>query len=410
MNQRLQALGAVLRKDLQLFWLIAALTATLNVLANVSAIVTQTEVMGGLVVGASLLATTLLIVLVFHEDSAVSGKRGWLTRPVPGMTILAAKCIFVLLFVLLPGMLGNVLDGFYVGRPPVSVLASGMAEGFSGAALSWVVWTMVLAALTSGIRQAIGAFLLCIVMLVLALFFAWPVSGLMDTADSGAGGISIGAQTLEWLATLAALPVLWILYRRRHGRRDAFVLVVMAVMAGGTWLFTAAHTDASSLERERLMKITRGDLDAASGELERFYALNQAAMNALKDGNVAKATTLANELAQLALKYPNDWNYGNAIQDANQVLGRIALANGDVAEASRRLLASADSKGSPQMNSFGPNMQLAKDLLEKGEPEVVIEYFNRCSSFWKMGRKELASWTSSVRSGKIPDFGANLNY
>jgi len=34
------------------------------------------------------------------------------------------------------------------------------------------------------------------------------------------------------------------------------------------------------------------------------------------------------------------------IRDANQVLGRIALSNGDVGKASRRLLASAASKGS----------------------------------------------------------------
>jgi tetratricopeptide (TPR) repeat protein len=257
----------------------------------------------------------------------------------------------------------------------------------------------VLAALTSGIRQAIGAFLVCMVTLVLGYILLLPASVFLD--DNG-------TRTLEWLATFAALAVLWILYGRRHGRRAALVLVGV-VLAGGAWLFVAQREDSTAAQQQ-MMKISQGDLDAASNELERFYALNRAAKNALKEGNVEKAASLANELAQLAPKYTDSWNYGNAIQDANQVLGQIALSNGDVAEASRRLLASADSKGSPQMNSFGPNMQLAKALLEKGERDVVIEYFNRCSTFWTMGRKELARWTASVRSGKNPDFGANLDY
>jgi hypothetical protein len=92
------------------------------------------------------------------------------------------------------------------------------------------------------------------------------------------------------------------------------------------------------------------------------------------------------------------------------VLGRIALAAGKVAEAKKRLLASADSKGSPQMNSFGPNMQLAKDLLAKGEEEVVLEYFIRCGRFWKMGTDRLAAWTEAVKKGETPGFGANLEY
>ena len=166
----------------------------------------------------------------------------------------------------------------------------------------------------------------------------------------------------------------------------------------------------SSAEQARQMKIAHGDLDAAKDETERFYALNRAAKNAMKGGKTEKAQALATELERLAPKYKNDWNYGNAVQDANQVLGRIALTKGDVADAKKRLLASADSKGSPQMNSFGPNMQLAKDLLEKGEKDVVLEYFDRCTKFWKMGQDRLAAWGASAKNGEIPEFGANLDY
>ena len=172
----------------------------------------------------------------------------------------------------------------------------------------------------------------------------------------------------------------------------------------------AEQSSVSPAEQERNMKLIQGDLSVATNEVERFYALNRAAKNALQAGNVQEAEALANELARLAPKYTNDWNYGNAIQDANQVLGRIALSKGDVAEAQKRLLASAESKGSPQMNSFGPNMQLAKALLEKGEKDVVLDYFQRCGKFWKMGEDRLTAWTASVKKGEIPEFGPNLKY
>ncbi len=163
-------------------------------------------------------------------------------------------------------------------------------------------------------------------------------------------------------------------------------------------------------ERKRQMKIAKGDLNVVTNEVERFYALNRASRNALKEGKTDEARKLANELLEMARTRTNDWNYGNAIQDSNQVLGRIALAKGDLAEAKKRLLDSADSKRSPQINSFGPNMRLAKEHLGKGETEVVLEYFNRCRAFWEMGDEQLASWTESVTNGKAPDFGADLDY
>ncbi|QDU91237.1 hypothetical protein Pla175_46570 [Pirellulimonas nuda] len=163
-------------------------------------------------------------------------------------------------------------------------------------------------------------------------------------------------------------------------------------------------------EQDRQMRIVSGDLDAAKTETERFYALGRAARNALDAGKIDEAKALSLELEALAAKHKDDWNYGNAVQDSNQVFGRIALSAGDVEEAKRRLLASADSKGSPQMNSFGPNMQLAKELLEKGEKDVVMEYFDRCGDFWEMGTDSLDQWRDSVSRGTTPNFGANLKY
>ena len=72
------------------------------------------------------------------------------------------------------------------------------------------------------------------------------------------------------------------------------------------------------------------------------------------------------------------------------------------------MLLAGDTPGSPQLDSFGPNMLLAKELLEHGEREAVIEYFKRCGRFWEMERTRLEQWTKDARAGRTPDFGANL--
>ncbi len=151
-------------------------------------------------------------------------------------------------------------------------------------------------------------------------------------------------------------------------------------------------------------------LTNASREEEKFYALDDAAKESFEVGKIEDAGKYAKDLLTLAPKYRGDWNYGNAIQDGNLVLGRIALKEGRIDEAKQYLIGAGESPGSPQMNSFGPNMSLAKDLLEKGERDVVLQYFDLCRKFWKMGNDNLDQWAKDVKAGKIPDFGANLVY
>ena len=159
----------------------------------------------------------------------------------------------------------------------------------------------------------------------------------------------------------------------------------------------------------RLAKATN-ELAKARTNQERFYALNAAAKESFIVGNTNEAKKFADELIALLPKFPNDWNYGNAVQDANLVLGRIAVKEGRTDEAKQRLIAAGNSPGSPQMNSFGPNVSLAKDLLEKGERDVVIQYLELCRRFWKMDGGHLDTWIQDIKAGKIPDFGPNLVY
>jgi RNA polymerase sigma factor (sigma-70 family) len=152
------------------------------------------------------------------------------------------------------------------------------------------------------------------------------------------------------------------------------------------------------------------DLQAAKTPEKRFYALGDAAKRSFDVGKYDDARKFAEELMALMPNYTNDWNYGNAIQDANLVLGRLAVRAGKISEAKAFLAASGKSKGSPQMNSFGPNMSLALDLLKAGERDAVLEHFMRCREFWKFHPEKLDGWMQEVMAGKTPDFGANLLY
>lgn len=151
-------------------------------------------------------------------------------------------------------------------------------------------------------------------------------------------------------------------------------------------------------------------LAKATTDEERFYALNDVAKQSFVLGKVEEARKAANELLVLLPKFTKNWNYGNAVQDGNLVLGRIAVKEGRIEDAKQRLLEAGKSPGSPQMNTFGPNMSLAKDLILEGERTVVVEYFELCRKFWEMDRGRLDEWSRELKAGKTPNFGANLVY
>lgn len=148
---------------------------------------------------------------------------------------------------------------------------------------------------------------------------------------------------------------------------------------------------------------------AGMDTLHRFYALSDLAVAAFDAGELGKARSYANELLSLASRYAKDWNNGNAIYYGNLVLGRLALRENDTRKAKALLLAAGHTHGSPQLNSFGPNLMLAKELLDKGERDTVLQFFALCKVFWKMDRGLLDQWSATVRGGGMPDFGSHLS-
>lgn len=158
-------------------------------------------------------------------------------------------------------------------------------------------------------------------------------------------------------------------------------------------------------KREMAQKaLAMGEQSLNASAVDRFYRLGAVAKTALEAMEVDKAGTYAQQLLNVAPNYESNWNYGNAIHNANVILGRIALRVGDLQKAGEHLIFAGKTPGSPQLNSFGPDMILAKELLEHGQRDVVLQYFNLCMNFWEMGRDQLRSWIENVEQGRVPEF------
>lgn len=134
----------------------------------------------------------------------------------------------------------------------------------------------------------------------------------------------------------------------------------------------------------------------------RFAVLADAAQCALLAGDDSKAGAYASELLQQVGASPGERD-GNAIHDGHRILGHVALNAGDVEGAKRHLLESAKTPGSPVLNSFGPELTLAKDLLAKGERQAVIQYLESLPRFWQGRQEAIDEWVVLIRAGKTPE-------
>ena len=191
-------------------------------------------------------------------------------------------------------------------------------------------------------------------------------------------------------------------YSRRlnvqHLAVHGFVLLILAMPIVLTmWLEARFDQDRFDHAMELL--------DQAGPGPRRFYALDSAAMAAVEVGNLGQARALAVELLILAAGQEQNFNYGNAIHNANVVLGRLALREGDVERAMDYLQEAGNTPGSPQLSSFGPNLQLAEELIDAKAYESVATYLLSLKSFWDPGEGLIDSWVTALERRKKPDFG-----
>lgn len=138
-----------------------------------------------------------------------------------------------------------------------------------------------------------------------------------------------------------------------------------------------------------------------SSGLKRFYALGDLIESG--DGECKKVIGLAKEYLKLAKEYNKNWNYGNAIHDGNAILGMCSLNDGDIAKANEYLLAASRSPGSPQLDSFGPELKLANELLKLNQDLQVIKYLENISTFWKETKTPINEVILKIKNGETPE-------
>jgi hypothetical protein len=161
-------------------------------------------------------------------------------------------------------------------------------------------------------------------------------------------------------------------------------------------------------------------LSAKDTEWMRRYqaqnALEAKAEKALEAADNHTATRYATELLRINTD-TKSWHYGNIIYTANQILGLAALQEGNIAVAKDFLLKAGKTPGSPQLDSFGPEMPLAQGLLERGERDVVLEFLDLIAVFWataepdeeplhhkvaQRNAEKIARWKADIRGGNVP--------
>ncbi|HUP69607.1 MAG TPA: hypothetical protein VM142_07290 [Acidimicrobiales bacterium] len=112
--------------------------------------------------------------------------------------------------------------------------------------------------------------------------------------------------------------------------------------------------------------------------------------------------TKARAIGQNLLRRPTHWDHGNRLHWGHAILGEVALAEGRPDAARAHLLSAGRSPGSPQLNSFGPDMRLASKFLRQGNVEPVVEYLKLCEHFWASGRGEIGKWIEEIGLGRQP--------
>ena len=105
-----------------------------------------------------------------------------------------------------------------------------------------------------------------------------------------------------------------------------------------------------------------------------------------------------------------EMDLGDAIHQANSILGEIALSRRDTKSAGDYLIASAKvTKASPSLASYGPDLALMRDLLALKQTQPVLDFLDECTKFWSSSQGKPAKWKQAIQSGKDPDFGAGFS-
>ncbi len=108
----------------------------------------------------------------------------------------------------------------------------------------------------------------------------------------------------------------------------------------------------------------------------------------------------AAEAVQWGKSNSGHWDAGNAVHWGHIAIGFVHLERGDVDMAANHLLEAGKCEGSPQLDTFGPDLELANRLIEANQCSAVVEYLRLCSTFWQTRRRVVEKWILALARGK----------
>jgi tetratricopeptide (TPR) repeat protein len=192
---------------------------------------------------------------------------------------------------------------------------------------------------------------------------------------------------------------------------------------------TGKDSDRSDLATKELAELTK-IYNKSDNEAHKAMLLPQMAKAAIE---IPEELDLADKQADLMISQANtalkksppgaraagpSWRAGKMISPEIDFLfyfgyftkGMVAVKKGDNEKAVEFLLKSGDAYKAHNSLVQGPNMSLAKALLEAGQKDAVIEFLDKCGKVWKTGQGKIGKWTVEIKDGKTPDFGRSLYY
>lgn len=157
------------------------------------------------------------------------------------------------------------------------------------------------------------------------------------------------------------------------------------------------HATTKEAALRRFTKQSKSELPE-----RRVEALSYLAEMKLEDGNLPEARQFAEELAKAPPQAQDIGLPGSATHQAHILLGLIYIRENRLDDAARNLQSAVRAPISRRMRLRGPDLRLAKGLLDQGRHPPVIEYLEWCKTFWPENDGKLDRWITELKAGRAP--------
>lgn len=104
---------------------------------------------------------------------------------------------------------------------------------------------------------------------------------------------------------------------------------------------------------------------------------------------------------------PKNELYIFGLHDSHITIGRLFLRDGNLEKAKEALTQSLRVPTTPALQTLGPRMTLAADLLAQKEKQAVMNYLDQAEKIWTQNdtaKKKISIWRQEIAAGKIPLF------